>query len=686
MTARLGVDVGGTFTDVVVLHDDGAASVEKVPSTAADASVGILRGIEQIARTRGVRVDELSVFAHGSTVATNALLESKLPRTALIVTRGFRDVLEIGTQLRSDLFNLRSLKPAPYVPRQLVFEIDERVDHVGAIVTELDDASIADVVETVRASGVEACAVSLLFSFRNPAHERRIAEALQAGVPGLFVAISSDVAPEIKEYPRASTTAVSAALQPLVARYMEGILNGLEGVGVRCPMFVMQSNGGTMTAGEASVNAHRMVLSGPAAGVLAATHLSASDPAYHNQITFDMGGTSTDIALIADGRANLHRETLFEGRPLLVPQFDIHTIGSGGGSLARVDEAGLLRVGPESAGAVPGPACYGRGGTHPTTTDAQLVLGRIDPARFLGGEMTLSVDAAREAVQEHVAGPLGMGLDEAAAGILEVADAIMARGVRVVSVNRGHDPRDFFLVPFGGAGPMHALDVGAMVDVGGVVVPRNPGTFSAVGLAASDLKYDFFELVDVDIATISPADVEARYAALIAAAATRLSTVETLGRRALRIARFRYAWQDNDVEIVIGEQPVDAEALATAVSHFHVKHQFEFGHSDESERVELVSVGIEAVGLLAHAEPAAAVEPGAVAVEAPSTRPVYFPRTRWVDTPVFERAELPPGAFFDGPAIVEEREATTVVTPEARARVDAAGNLVLTYFAKEDAA
>jgi len=678
MTARLGIDVGGTFTDVVVFDDSGRTVVEKVPSTPHDASIGILNGIEQIARTRNVDVSALGVFAHGSTVATNALLESKLPRTALIVTKGFRDVLEIGTQMRPDLFNLAAPKVKPYVPREFVFEAEERVDRLGGVVTPLTDDAIASLVERVRASGVDAVAVSLLFSFRNPEHEQRIADALLALIPGLSVAISSAVAPEIKEYQRASTTVVSAALQPLVARYMAGILDGLDDVGVTAPMFVMQSNGGTMTAEEASVNAHRMVLSGPAAGVLAATRV-AERPEYANLITFDMGGTSTDIALIADGRAALERETEFEGRPLLVPQFAIHTIGSGGGSLARVDESGALRVGPESAGAVPGPACYGRGGTRPTTTDAQLVLGRIDPSRFLGGEMTLDVEAARAAIRVHVAEPLGLDLAEAAAGILEVADAVMARGARVVSVNRGHDPRDFHLLPFGGAGPMHALSVGAIVDVAGVIVPLNPGTFSAVGLSGSDVKYDFFTLVDVGIEDTSAHEIEAICSGLIASAEARLASAGVEATKHLRVARFRYAWQDNDVEVVVGDAPIDDAALAAAVARFHEQHLFEFGHSDPSEKVELYSIGIEAVGVLERPASQAAVAAADADATPDSSRPVYFRETGWQDTPVYEREHLTPGATFQGPAIVEEREATTVVTPDVTAVVDAAGNLVLTY-------
>ncbi|HIY64955.1 MAG TPA: hydantoinase/oxoprolinase family protein [Candidatus Agrococcus pullicola] len=683
MASRLGIDVGGTFTDVVVLDEHGNAAVEKVPSTPQDASIGILHGIETVKRTRGVDVAGLDVFAHGSTVATNALLESKLPRTALIVTRGFRDVLEIGTQLRADLFDLRAQKADAYVPRDLVFEVDERVDRLGTVITELTDASLDAAVEAVRQAEAEAVAVSLLFSFRNPKHEQRIAEQLRAAMPDLSIAISSDVAPEIKEYPRASTTAVSAALQPLVSRYMRGILDGLDDVGVTAPTFVMQSNGGTMSADEAGQNAHRMVLSGPAAGVLAATRVAEGlEPG--NLITFDMGGTSTDIALVHEGRASVERETQFEGRPLLVPQFAIHTIGSGGGSIARVDEAGMLRVGPESAGADPGPACYGRGGAEPTTTDAQLVLGRIDPTRFLGGEMELDVEAAVRVIEEKVAKPLGMETAEAAAGILDVADAVMARGARVVSVNRGHDPRDFMLLAFGGAGAMHALSVGAIVDVGGVLVPPNPGTFSAVGLAGSDVKYDFFTLVDDDVANLAPADIEAVVADLIDTATARLEHAGAEQHAFHRVARFRYAWQDNDVEIVVGEQAIDEAVLERAVDAFHEKHLFEFGHSDPEERVELVSVGVEALGQLSRVAMAAAADETPHAPDPDSTRPVYFRELGWHETGVYEREHLRAGAAFAGPAIIEEREATTVVTPDAEARVDAKGNIILTYRSKEN--
>lgn len=680
---RLGIDVGGTFTDVVVLHEDGRRVVEKVPSTPHDASIGILQGIEQIQETRGVDVSTLDVFCHGSTVATNALLESKLPRTALVVTRGFRDVLEIGTQLRTDLFDLRVAKPRPYVPRSRVIEVDERVDRLGGVVTPLEDAEIERIVEAVRAADVEACAVTLLFGFRNDDHEQRLAAALRSALPELSVAISSEVAPEIKEYPRACTTVVSAALRPLVARYMAGILAGLEPAGVTCPTFIMQSNGGVMKVTEAAENAHRMVLSGPAGGVLAATQV-AKQSSYPHQITFDMGGTSTDICLIHDGRARVERESLFEGRPMLVPQFDIHTIGSGGGSLAYVDEAGGLHVGPESAGAVPGPACYGRGGTRPTTTDAQLVLGRIDPASFLGGEMTLDLEAARLAVQTHVADPLGVDVDTAAIGILDVADAVMARGVRVVSVNRGHDPRDFHLLPFGGAGPMHALSVGALVDVGGVLVPPNPGTFSAVGMAGSDIKYNFVRVVDADVSDLDLAEVDAAYAALAETAAERFAGSGVVRIDHIRLARFRYAWQDNDVEVIVEGAVFDESALEQAVKQFHEQHLFEFGHSNTEDRVELVAVGLEAYGVL-DSGAAGVVATVDGTAEPAGRREVYFKGPGRVQTPVYQRSTLPPGTVIAGPAIIEEREATTVVIPDTTVHVDDDLNLLITYNDREGA-
>jgi N-methylhydantoinase A len=685
MSTLLGIDVGGTFTDVIAYDEkEQRVLVDKVSSTPAQPERGVIEAIRKLRDARAVDVGALGVFAHGSTVATNALLELKLAPTALLVTRGFRDVLEIGTQKRHDMFDLGLVKPAPLIPRELVFEVDERLDRDGGVVRELRDDDVDRLAEAVREAGVRACAICLLFSFQNAEHEQRLGAALRERLPEVSVALSSAICPEIKEYPRASTTVIAAALQPLVADYIAGLDRGLAEHDVRAPFFVMQSSGGVMSAAEAAVNPHRMILSGPAAGVIAAARL-ARVPDYRNQITFDMGGTSTDICLIADGRPRLERESAFDGRPVKVPQVDIHTIGAGGGSLAYVDGGGLLRVGPESAGAQPGPACYGRGGTRPTTTDAQLALGRIDPASFLGGEMQLDVEAARRAIEQHVARPLGVDVDTAAAGILDIADAVMARGVRVVSVNRGYDPRDFSLLAYGGAGAMHALSVGKLVDVPRVLVPPYPGAFSAFGLVNAELRHDVVRPVERPLAELSPAQLEERYAPLVAEARERLAALHGIARdvRVSRMARLRYTWQDNAVELTFDDEPLDAAALARVVECFHAEHDREFGHSNPAEAVEVVAIGVAALGDLPSPPLEAADEPLFVVAPEPRTaRRVFFRETGWVDAPVYERGALTVGQHVLGPAIVEEREATTVVTPGVELSVDRWSNLVLTDLAE----
>jgi N-methylhydantoinase A len=441
----------------------------------------------------------------------------------------------------------------------------------------------------------------------------------------------------------------------------------------------MQSSGGVMTAEETAANAHRMILSGPAAGVLAAQRLAEATP-YANMITFDMGGTSTDICLIKEARAELERESVFEGRPLRVPQFAIHTIGAGGGSIARVDAAGMLKVGPESSGAIPGPVCYGRGGTQPTVTDAHAVLGRIDPSSFLGGEMTLDVAAARRAVDEHVAKPLGLGIEEAAQGILDIADAAMARGVRVVSVNKGHDPRDFSLMPFGGAGAMHALTVGALVEVGRVVVPQRAGIFSAVGLASSDVKYDFIRVVEKPLDAMRPTEFDEVYAPMNAQAVDRLNRRMPSGATIdlVKTAQLRYMRQDNKVEIRLPNGEFSAEALDRLAADFHDAHLFQFGHNNPEGRIEVVSLSLEAFGRMGHAraEPIGPT-PTRLPTEAQSFRRVYFKETGWSEVAVYNRRKFRPGASFEGPAIIEEREATVIVTPGVVGHVDGGGNIVL---------
>lgn len=678
MAGFLGIDVGGTFTDVIMADEsDGSILIEKVPSTPLDPSEGVLAALVRLCGVRHIDLASLSLFAHGSTVGTNALLESRLPKTALIVTKGFRDVLEIGTQLRHEMFDLAIRKPVPLVPRALVFEVDERIDGSGEVVQPLTDEGIDSVVEAVAAAEVDACAVSLIFAFRNPEHERRLADAIAKRLPDVPVSISSDIAPEIKEFPRTSTTVINAALRPLVANYIAGIERGRRRQGMTCPFYVMQSSGGVMAADEASQNAHHMVLSGPAAGVIAAGRLAAVTP-YRNQITFDMGGTSTDICLIRDGKARIDREPVLDGRPLRVPQLDIHTIGSGGGSIAWVDPGGMLHVGPQSAGATPGPACYSRGGTLPTVTDAHVALGRIAPDHFLAGEMALDDAAARQAVLEHVGRRLGMTLEEAALGILDIADAVMARGIRVVSVNRGLDPRDFALVAYGGAGPMHAVTAGQLAEVDTVVVPPRPGAFSAFGLVNADVRYDLVRTIEASLDDYPAAAVESLYAELLAEAMERLDAVgREYPRRLIRTLRLRYAWQVGDIEVTVGEEPLDDEGLSAAVARFHDLHDQEFGYKDLTERLEIVAVGIEARAQLPGATFRAAGAEERYEPLASRTQSACFRKTGWVETAIYWRNDLKPGASLVGPAVIEERESTTIVPPGVTATVDRFLDIVL---------
>jgi N-methylhydantoinase A len=653
--------------------------VDKIASTPEDPSVAVIDGIRRLGLQHGIDVSAIAIFAHGSTVATNAMLELKLPPTALLVTRGFRDVLEIATQVRHNMFDLTIIKVPPIVPRHRVIEVEERVDRDGEVVRTLTPDEMERVVDEVERAGVEACAISFLFSFRNPVHEMKLADLLRERLPGIRLALSSEVSPVIKEYQRTSTTAVSASLQPLVANYIGGIRRGLDSERVSGAFFVMQSSGGVMTAAEAERNAHKMILSGPAAGVIAASRLAEIAP-YKNQITFDMGGTSTDICLIHEGRPRVTKDTVFEGRPLTAHQIDIHTIGSGGGSIAYVDTAGLLHVGPQSAGATPGPACYGLGGTNPTVTDAHLVLGRLDPGFFLGGEMELDAEAAHAAIVREVAEPLQLSVEEAASGILDVADAVMARGIRVVSVNRGYDPRDFALVAFGGAGPMHALSAGQLVDIGLAIIPQYPGAFSAMGLVNADIKYDLSQPVERPVQRLTYSELETEYQTLIQRVARQLDAVahEGVTRRFVRLARLRYTWQDHAIEVVVGQDPVNEQVFRRLIAQFHDVHNVEFGHSNTADPVEVVSVGVEGVGVLERPPSGRLDSRSDTQPTARASRQVFFRETGWIGTNVYDRGNLSVGNTICGPATVEEREATTLIGPRAVASVDEWQNLVLT--------
>jgi N-methylhydantoinase A len=666
---RIGVDVGGTFTDVVTVRD-GSIRVEKTPSTPDAPERGVLDGFDA-AQAAGLDPESVSFFAHGTTVATNAVLERAWAETALVTTEGFRDALEIGRQTRPDLYDLHAEKPAPVVARDARYDVPGRLDDRGNVVDPLDEDAVEDVAAALGDSGVESVAVSLLFSFENDAHERRVADLL-ADELDCSVSLSSDVLPEMREYERTLATTINAALKPVMDRYVGRLADGIDAAGVPAPLRIMQSNGGLVTADEARERPVNTLLSGPAAGVQGAAYV-AGEAGMDDIVTMDMGGTSCDVSLVRDGDPVVSTEQTVGDYPVSVPMVDVHTIGAGGGSIAWVDAGEVLRVGPKSAGADPGPICYGRGGTDPTVTDAHVVLGRIDADRFFEG--SADVDAVRAGV-ESVADELGMRVEETAQGILDVANANMERALRVVSVERGHDPREFGLVAYGGAGPLHAPRLAAELDVPRVLVPRSAGVLSALGLLISDVTYGYSTTRVRSWDELDPDALESTFAGFEADGRDRLAD-EGFAEGRMRFERVldvRYDGQSFDLRVPAPDD-IDADALDTVAERFHAQHERRYGHASPDEPLELVTVRSRARGVV---DPPTLTGDGTARADvAPrETRPVTFDGDEH-ETPVYRRASLDPGATFDGPAIVEGVESTTVVHPGQRVHVDDFENMVI---------
>ena len=660
-----GIDVGGTFTDFAVLKD-GQIIVYKLPSSPADPSKSILQGIDEL----GIRD---AAFVHGSTVATNTLLERKGVRTALVTTQGFEDVLEIGRQNRLELYDLMIERPPVLVPRELRFGLNERVDHTGAVLSSPSAEELAALSKSIREAQVEAVAVSLLFSFLNPLHEEMIQEALEqqdtSEVP--FLSVSSDVLPEFREYERTSTIVVNAYVGPLVARYLKNLEKAM-GRSLR----VMQSSGGSISASLASRQPVRTILSGPAGGVVGAFYIGSLS-GHKEIITLDMGGTSTDVSL-CPGRIKETSSANLGGYPISVPMIEIHSVGTGGGSIARLDEGGALLVGPQSAGADPGPACYGKG-DHVTVTDANLVLGRLQPEHFLGGRLTLNHRRAEE-LMERLAKGVGVGTREAAMGIIRVVNSSMERAIRAISLERGYDPREFTLVAFGGAGPMHSCELAQELGIPRVLVPPNPGILSALGVTIADIVKDYSRTVMLRGHDVSRQRLEEEYARLEAQAREDmqqegLNTERLLAQKSLDV---RYIGQSYELTV---DYPSTRswQALTRAISSaFHKAHRRRFGYSDPSETVEIVNLRLKMVVPVEVPTP----EPDPPAGESPAEAQtgeasVVFQEGTFT-TSLYLRERLHCGNRISGPALVLQMDSTTVVPPGWGAEVDKWKNLVIT--------
>lgn len=664
----IGVDVGGTFTDIVCVAEDGAETLAKAPTTPADQSEGVLDGLALLAERLGLTLPALLArtarIVHGTTVATNALLERRLARAAMLTTEGHRDVIEMREGTKPDRYDLRSAPPAPIIPRARRLTVHERMGADGAARAPLDTASLGDAIS--RLGDAEAVAICFLHAWANPSHEQAAGAAVRAVRPDAYVTLSSEVLPAIKEFERFSTTAVNAAVGPLVSRYLTRLAARLSGAGYGGPLFVILSHGGVAPVEDAARLAAGTALSGPAGGVAAAVAL-ARGGAGEDLVTFDMGGTSSDIALIQRGEAALGHGREVGGERIALDSLDISTLGAGGGSIAHLDAAGRLAVGPRSAGADPGPVAYGRGGTEPTVTDANLVLGLLDPARFLGGRRALDADAARAALA-RLGAALGLSAEQAAAGVQRLVDARMADGIRIATVRRGVDPRGAALLAFGGAAGLHASAVARDLGMRRVLVPLLAAGLSAWGMLRTDLRFELSRSLPAGM----PAETSLRavFAALADAVSARMAAWHRGTVKLSRSADLRYGEQVYDVRVPLDGVAWDEPGLSARIeAAFHARHDALFGWSRAGEEVVMVNARVAAIGLLAAAQAAtlaARPEAGSVA-----RRRVMLDGA-WHDAPVFDFAALAPGQRIAGPAVVESDTTTVLLRGGDVARMDAA--------------
>lgn len=683
MGYMIGVDVGGTFTDFSVFHQDtGELFHYKDSSTPADPSRAIMNGILAILEQEHTSARSVQYLAHGTTVGTNALIERKGAKVGLITTEGFKDLMEIGNQKRPSLYNLKAQKPAPLIPAGCNQTVKERIRYDGQVHTPLDEQGARRAIRELKRMGVQAVAVCTLFSFINPGHEKRIRELIQEEFPQAYVTLSSELTPEFREYSRMSTTVLNSYLGPVMKRYVSNFQNSLHELGVTAEPYITQSNGAIISIRETIDCPIKCAVSGPSAGVVAATYIGRQCGA-DKIITFDMGGTSADISLIEHYTPSVTNERVVEGYPARIPMINIVTIGAGGGSVARIDNGGALKVGPESAGAVPGPACYGRSGTRPTVTDANIVLGKLNQRRILGGRMEVHLDRAVQAIEAHVCKEAGLPLEEAANGIITVVNSNMVRAIRSVSVEKGYDAREFTLMAFGGAGPLHACEVAQELGIERVLIPPNPGTLCSLGLLLADIKFDMSRTLILPAQAENLERVNGQFAEMErqGTAALEREGVPVQNRSFEYKIDMRYQRQNFEISVPVPAGKLTPELLEKALTDFHQEHQRAYGYCNEQAAVQLVSYRVSAVGQIE--KPGMSPRPlcgEPFAGEPSEIRQVMFQRGEGrVPTPVYERGALRPGQRVEGPCILEQMDTTTVIPPEWSARADGYGNLVLDY-------
>lgn len=675
MSVVVGIDVGGTFTDLIALdRTSGAVRLAKVPTTVENQAVGVIAALD----SAGVALGAVEAIVHGTTTTTNALLERKIARVGLITTKGFRDVLELGRRTRPQPYGLTG-SFEPLVPRELRLEVAERMDADGQVVTPLDETGVQAAVEALKAAGCEALVIHFLHSYLNPAHERRALEIARATWPDGHVTAGHAVLAEYREYERGTTACVNAAVQPVLHRYIARLQGELRERGFGRDLLVMQGNGGTVSAAIVAEAAVNTVMSGPASGVMAAA-FTTRESGCPNVITYDMGGTSSDVGLIRDGQPQVSSELELEyAMPIHVPMVDVHTIGAGGGSVAFINAAGMLQVGPESAGASPGPICYGRGGTRPTITDANLALGRLNPDGLLAVEHRVPVDEVRQVIAEQIGRPLGLDADAAAAAILRIANDRMAGAIRMVSLAKGHDPRDFALFAFGGAGPLHAAALARELAIPQVLIPARPGITNALGCVVADLRHDFVNTVNKPVSALNMAQVQAILGAQIAEGRATLARegVSVEGVTLLHAADMQFQGQSHILTVPLA---------GTALTRDELQRVFEDAYWRRFEvalpeiRAVLVNLHTAVIGRRPNVDLAAlaADQPAPDLAGAQTGRRQVWFEGGFRDTPIYRREKLPRGTVFDGPAVIEQMDCTTVIEPGNRVSMDRLGNLVVT--------
>lgn len=679
-SVRIGVDIGGTFTDITVLEEDsGQVTIAKVPSRRGDPGSALLDGVERGLEAAKVDPASVTLLVHGTTIVTNAVLENKLPRTALLTTAGFRDILEIGRHFRPDMYDLQQDRATPVVPRERRFGVEERTGADGVVLREPDRAAFRKQLDSIREHGVEAVAICFLNSYVNPSNEALVRKWIEEELADVSVSASYDVCREMREFERMSTVTLNAAAMPLVAKYLSEITPRVRQVLPSAKILLMQSNGGSLTVEAARSYPARIITSGPAGGALAVQRIGRATQ-YPNLLGVDMGGTSTDISLIQKGELRMTTEAEVAERPVKLPMIEINTIGAGAGSIAWIDEANGLHVGPHSAGSDPGPVAYSRGGTEPTVTDANLVLGRLLPQYFASGRIDLDVEASRRAIDEKIGRPLGMTTEEAALGIIRIANANMERAVRVSSAEKGFDPRMITLVAFGGAGPMHAAALAKSVGMPTVLVPEQPGVFSAVGLVMSDIRHDFVRTKILRGKEITAASMREIYDALEASGREALENDGVPADKQVirRTADVRYVGQAYEVNVTLPDGPITDESIRRMADAFHSAHQQLYAHHHPDKPLEFVSGRLTAVGSMS-APPMRRHEPNGAEVEPKGTHRIYFEESgSYVDTPVYDRGVLGPGAALQGPAVVVQLDTTTIIHPGQTVSVDDHANLLIT--------